>query len=270
MHLPQAMYIYQGCGDASLNYENLVGYARTLLPGLKVSLRKNIFQEDLQEKPPGLIPETIKKWALLLASLKIINPAREETESNPFPAEVEFEIKKLRDPGKIRGGPLYEGLGLALFFSELIPPNETPEDSVHIIFTDRLFATWDENNRKYHVRVSVCGFPSLISTTGIIEAPAKPREFYIKMKMGFDREALKKEFSGRFLDYDDPRLTEVLKGYILQALFFYLYGDPFCPDPNCRLYNAHFQEGVLLAQLYSSYEFCSDHREMIRQINGNN
>ncbi|HDL63863.1 MAG TPA: hypothetical protein ENH12_00590 [Proteobacteria bacterium] len=180
---------------------------------------------------------------------------------------MKFEIKKITAPEKIRGGPLYEGVQLSQFLSELIPVSEPPGECIHIIITDRLFATWNDDDRRYHARVSIYNFPSIISTAGIVEAPAKPREFYIKLRMGFNREGLKDEFSGRFIDYDDPRLTEVLKGYLLQAILFHLQGEPFCLDPNCRLYNAHFQEEVLRAQLHSPYEFCPRHREILHLLN---
>ena len=120
---------------------------------------------------------------------------------------------------------------------------------------------------RYHARVGIYGFPSLISTSGAAEAPAKPREYYLKLRMGYDRGSLEQEFAGRFLEQDDPRLTDVMKGYLLQAVYFHLWGMPFCSDLNCRLYNAHFQEDVLHAQLGSPYELCPYHDDMREQFN---
>lgn len=99
------------------------------------------------------------------------------------------------------------------------------------------------------------GFPSLISTTGIVEAPAKPKEFYelkqeyVALGLPVPIEELKKKFRGRFIDYDDERLTEIMKGYVMQALFYHIFGEPFCRERRCRLFNAHWQEEVLEAQL---------------------
>lgn len=77
---------------------------------------------------------------------------------------------------------------------------------------------------------------------------------------------LEKEFKGRFLEHNDPRLTEVAKGYIMQAVFYHLYGDPFCEDKNCRLYNAHWQEELIWSQLESPHQFCQKHRTIVEEI----
>jgi len=116
--------------------------------------------------------------------------------------------------------------------------------------------------------VSVYGFPSLISTTGIVEAPAKPRDFYLKQQLGVSLLTLKEEFKGRFIDYNDPRLTEVMKGYVMQALFFHLTGNPFCKDKNCRLYNAHWQEDLIQTQLTSKTDFCAQHQRLLTRLVG--
>ncbi|MEE9365582.1 MAG: DUF6775 family putative metallopeptidase, partial [Dehalococcoidales bacterium] len=109
--------------------------------------------------------------------------------------------------------------------------------------------------------------PSVISTTGIIEAPAKPREYYL-LKQQYERlgkapDELKERYRGRFIDYGDERLTEVAKGYAMQAVFYSLVGEPFCEDKGCRLYNAHWQEDLIFAQLESGYEFCPRHAELL-------
>jgi hypothetical protein len=78
---------------------------------------------------------------------------------------------------------------------------------------------------------------------------------------------LDQEFRGRYIDYQDPRLTEVMKGYVMQVLFYHLTGDPFCEEPDCRLFNAHWQEEVIRAQLKSEQELCSFHQSLLAQLN---
>ena len=102
-----------------------------------------------------------------------------------------------------------------------------------------------------------------------MEAPAKPREFYLKKNLGIDLITLKKEFAGRFIDYNDPRTTEIIKGYVMQALFYQLAGNPFCEDSNCRLYNGHWQEEVIHAQMGEDYEFCERHEELLARVGKN-
>jgi hypothetical protein len=117
----------------------------------------------------------------------------------------------------------------------------------------------------------VLGYPSLISTTGLVEGPAKPREFYVA-KRGLRIETadaryelLKENFAGRFLDFDDPRLTQVAKGYALQALFYHITGEPFCDDKDCVLFNAHWQEELLHAQVKSGV-LCARHAKVARAL----
>ncbi|MFT4958459.1 MAG: hypothetical protein ACI9EZ_001787 [Halobacteriales archaeon] len=66
---------------------------------------------------------------------------------------------------------------------------------------------------------------------------------------------------GAFLVADDPRTTDRLNGYVLQAYHYLATGETFCEDPDCRLSNPHRQEGVIRAHLRDP-EFCEDHAEL--------
>ena len=209
--------------------------------------------------------ERIDFLAKELAHLKI-RGINEREFLEPLPAEVEYEKRKLLNPELKAFGILYEGFKLAALFGRLVPKGELSLECCHIAFTNQLFGTWDQNNHRYHARVSIYSFPSLISTVGLVEAPAKPKEFYLRRQLGSDPTILKEEFKGRFIDYEDPRLTEVTKGYLLQALFFHMTGDPFCKDEGCRLYNAHWQEGVIHAQLETPHELCKKHQAILHSL----
>lgn len=147
------------------------------------------------------------------------------------------------------------------------------KDACHIILTSKIFATFDER-KKIHIRASIYSFPSVISISGIVEGPAKPKEFYFyKQKYiqlgiwNIEEDKLKKKFKARFIDYHDRRLTEVIKGYISQALFFYITGQPFCNSKNCRLYNAHWQEELIYNQIKCG-KFCAKHKGILENLNG--
>lgn len=212
-----------------------------------------------------------KELAWKVARTKVRNISKPFVSSDPLIGEIKFEEKLIKRPDKRMSGILYDATRLQLVMRDLIPPNELSLKVVHILFTSRLFGTFDSVDRRYHARVVLCGYPSMISTSGIVEAPAKPREYYIlKQKLktyGRDVpvEVLEEQIEGRFLDYDDPRLTEVMKGYALQALLYSITFDPFCKDSSCRLFNSHWQEEVLVAQL-GKKEFCSEHLSLIKQI----
>lgn len=65
-----------------------------------------------------------------------------------------------------------------------------------------------------------------------------------------------------FLRYEDPRITEMAKGYAMQAAFYSLTGEPFCDDPRCRLFNAHWQREMFNAQLGGG-DYCPFHRNIL-------
>jgi hypothetical protein len=145
------------------------------------------------------------------------------------------------------------------------------KDSCNIILTDRLFATLDKDNR-LHIRAGIYGYPSVISTSGIVEGPAKPKDYYIYKQRythldiwDLQEAKIKKKFKDKFIDYDDKRLSDVLKGYISQALFFYITGEPFCEQKYCRLFNSHWQEELIYSQIKIG-KFCKTHQRLLQKI----
>jgi len=263
---PSFIYLYGGAGAKSLDLGEIARYLKETIGSTKVELRDEFITHALSRLSPEGNGRAIGALAARLANSKVRNPTIKDTDQDSMLGEIEYEKRCLLNPKNKPFGILYDGFKLQDVYFNLIPEPEREFSHLHIVITNQLFGTWDENDRRYHARVSVYGFPSIVSTTGIVEAPAKPREFYLKRQLGIDLVTLKREFKGRFIDYDDPRLTEVVKGYMMQALFLHMMGDPFCEDKNCRLYNAHWQEEVIQAQLESNYEFCERHDEIIAQL----
>ena len=255
--------LYNEGAAQSLNVEEIAEYLRKKLAKIGVEVRGDPFCR---------LHDRISDYAKKIACTKIQDATRRML-SGQESLYGEIEYEKRRILGKTRAfGVLYDGLELQRIFWEIISREQRSLEFVHIFFTNRLFATWDEHDRRYHARVSVYGIPSIISTTGVVEAPAKPREYYL-LKQQYemlrkDLLELKDGFKGSFMDYDDERLTEVVKGYAMQAVFYYLIGYPFCEDKGCRLYNAHWQEELIFAQLGSEYEFCPQHKGLIEDENG--
>ena len=102
-----------------------------------------------------------------------------------------------------------DGFELQRIYSDFICVDEEgSRGHGHVIFKDSLISTYDEITRRFHARTLICGTPSIISTTGIIEAPAKPRDYYFKMMLSdllnLSNEEIKTKFNGRFIDYGDP------------------------------------------------------------------
>ena len=253
--------LYDEGATEELNIEEITQYLGQKMGKVKIEVRGNPFGF-------GLSQDRIADYAKKIASTKVQEVSKKILlGQEPLYGELQYEKRRIL--GKTRSfGIIYDGFHLLMVFSKLIPRGERSIEFVHIFFTNRLFATWDDSNQRYHLRTTVYGIPSVISTTGLVEAPAKPRGYYLleqQYKMlGRDLLELKDRFKGRFIDYEDERLTEVIKGYVMQAVFYSLTGDPFCEDKGCRLYNAHWQEELIFAQLESGYEFCQRHTTLLK------
>lgn len=179
-----------------------------------------------------------------------------------------FKIIRLQKGVTQTKGLLFDPVNTQRFFEKI----SLKKNAVEILLTDKLIATYEDVDRRLHLRAAIYGYPSVISTAGIVEAPAKPKGYYLaKQKYSLlkawelKQEEVKREFRGRFIDYSDIRITEVLKGYIAQAIFFNLIGEPFCEKKTCRLFNAHWQEDLIRAQIKPG-KFCTMHKKALMKI----
>ena len=219
-----------------------------------VEIRKNFFEdrEDaiFQEIPTTRIFELKKPF------------------SSHIPTELEIQMEKENiDNSQNEEKILYDGFEFQKIISKFIPEDESNQDILNIIFTNKLTCTFDESDFRYHARALIGTNPAIISTTGIIEAPAKPKKYYLELMTNFSEEnieKIKEKYKGQFLEYNDPRLSEVVKIYLLQAIMYYETGDAFCEDKKCSLYNAHWQKELLYAQL--NKKFCKKHEKSFKEI----
>jgi hypothetical protein len=267
MKLPSFIYLYNGGRTENLKLHEISSYLKNIFKEkVIIQERADFITYYLSNLTPELRRKEINKLAKLLAAIKVRTIEDSDMSSLPLRPEIEYEKRIISDPENKSFGILYDGFKIMSLFANLIPEFESTLLHCHIVFTNRLLATWDEWDLRYHLRVGVYGFPSIISTSGVVEAPAKPREFYLKRQIGIDVNILKNEFRHRFIDYDDPRLSDVMKGYVMQAVFYHLTGNPFCEDKTCRLYNAHWQEEIINSQIKNTKsEFCNKHSRIIRE-----
>jgi len=237
--------------------EEIKRYVKKLFPPMKVDLRSNLIK---------FFAPDMESMAESMARIRIWDMKERKFSYTPFPAEIKYELRFLMGESRAVGN-IYEGIKMSEIYRNLIHEKERCMKHCHIVFTNRLFATWDENDARYHLRVSVYSIPSIISLSGIVEAPAKPRDYYIKLYQGVSPEILKNIYRGKYIDYEDERMTEVVKGYVLQAIVFHSTEEAFCGDRNCRLFNAHWQEDMIFSQLDGKYEICPFHKKIIQRIN---
>jgi len=222
-----------------------------------IEIRDNILRYSL--------PDTSRK----IAECKIYFLKKDFEKHTPTEEEVQFEKLNIQDTSATENIIMYDGFHLQKIFSELIPEHEKTKEFFHICFTNKLTCTFDYNDYRYHGRALIGANPSIISTTGIIEAPAKPRDYYIDLMTHFLRgvnvESIKQKYRGTYLEYNDKRLSNVIEGYILQAVFYYETGEPFCSNSDCRLFNAHWQKDLLHSQLEVG-KLCQDHQIKLKKI----
>ena len=204
----------------------------------------------------------------LLAGARVLSPYERET-GNTMLGIVRYEERALENPERA-GGVIYDGLAVQETLGQRIPDDERGLDHLHVPLLDRVVGTWGEHDGRWHKRVNVLGQPGLVSVPGLYEAPAKPEQYYKeKQKHALlsgdspPREVLENEVEGAFLVADDPRTTDALKGYVLQAYHYLDTGEDFCADERCRLHNPHRQPDVVEAQLRDP-AFCPEHAEQYR------
>ena len=222
---------------------------------IKTEIRNNIF-ENLNQKTYENI-----------ASSRIFNLKKKFKKHIPSIEEILIESEN-RDMSNREEMILYDGIELNKIIAESIPSEEKNQDVLNIIFTNKLTCTFDENDFRYHARAWVGSNPIIISTTGTIEAPAKPKQYYLDLMTNFSKkeiEEIKKKYKGQFLEYGDFRMPCIIEGYVLQAIFYYETGDAFCDNKQCRLFNAHWQKDLFISQI-DNKKMCKKHEEHMIKI----
>ena len=257
--------LYKEPSISEIKIEQLIRFLEENF-SIEIQIKDNIFKEFNSEE--------IKR----LSSIRVKDVKKPFQVYESSDNEIEFEKKlcgdsslmntttKVEDANEISDVFMYDGFELQKILRHLNDDYET----LHIIITNRLTCTFDERDGRYHARAVICANPAIISTTGIIEAPAKPREYYFEVMalktQGFGIESIKEKYKGKFLEYNDKRLTKIIEGYILQVIFYNITGESFCEDVQCRLNNAHWQKDLLFSQIEIS-ELCKKHREILANLN---
>ena len=252
------IFIYDEPSVPEIDINNLAKFLQETL-GVSVEVRKNFFEHFKSDR----------NTALELASLRIFNPYSSFERHTPTQDEINFEEESFTDSSVSNNITLYDGFELQDFIKKIIPQEESSSDTFHLVFTTRLTCTYDYEDYRYHGRAVICSNPSIISTTGIIEAPAKPREYYLSMyqsmSQGLNLDSLKEQFKGKFLEYHDKNLAKVVKGYALQAIFYHMTSEPFCDSKECILNNAHWQEDLIHAQVELG-KLCKTHQKILESV----
>ena len=246
--------MYDEPAVSEIQLERLVDFLKQTFPA-QVEKRENILNYSKND--------TAQK----IASCRIFNLIKPFERHIPNIDEIRFEQENIIDTTKTENIIMYDGFELQKILTELIPDRDS--DSFHIFFTNKLTCTYDYSDYRYHGRALIGANPSIISTTGIIEAPAKPREYYLELManytQGINIDIIKQKYKGTYLEYKDSRLSKIIEGYLLQAIFYYETAEPFCDKPECRLFNAHWQKDLIYSQI-EKRQLCDSHKRILKRL----
>ena len=256
-------------------------YDETAVQEIQISNLKNFLLETFHvdvEIKECVFNNLDEKMIERISSCRIFEPKMPFKKHLPNKQEINFEksickdtklmekTTMAEDAERIGDVVMYDGFEVQNIISDVITENDLDPNSLHIVFTNKLICTYDTDDDRYHGRTVICSNPAIISTTGMIEAPARPKEYYfeaMKCKMqGLSIQDLKKNYSEKFLDYHDKRLSKIAEGCLLQAIFYYITGDAFCSSLDCRLNNAHWQKDLLYSQLKIG-KLCNKHQALL-------
>lgn len=243
------LYLYSDSPSQSLVMQGVVDFLADL--GLSVEFRGD-FLGYL-----SLGAEEMGELESFLSRARVLN------------IETPVDFFKTHPPSEPFEKELYDGFWVQRIFSRFFlrkHPGELAENGFHAVITGRLLGTY--GSRRYHARVIISGFPSFISTSGLVEGPARPREYYFLkaefIRSGKSLSELDEAFRGRFVDYEDNRITKITGPYVLQSLLHHFSGKEFCENGRCALFNSHWQKEVLDIQ-YPGF-LCTECESEIRKI----
>jgi hypothetical protein len=252
-----------------VRFSRIYLYDEPSIPELKLDSLALFLEKTFHvpvHKRPNIFANQDRKVAHDIAATRIYNYRQEFQAHEPTEEEIQFEMDSFADSSKTENIVLYDGFEFHKIVSGLISKEEATLDVFHMIITSKLTCTFDDSDFRYHGRALIGANPAIISTTGIIEAPAKPREYYMEMManygMGLNIDSIKQKYKGQYLEYHDSRLDTIIQGYALQAVFYLIIGEPFCEFLDCRLNNAHWQRDLLYSQLEFG-KLCPKHQKAI-------
>jgi len=245
--------------SAEIPFSKIFLYIDTSIETIQQQNLKSFLEErtgvDLHVKK-DLLKEKYKEDLAKKAAKTKVRNKRKRDFKEPLPKEIEIE-KKIIQGNKQLLGIIYDGHRLVKLFKNLLDQREKKNHTV--IITKRLIGTLEKNESRYHIRTVINTIPSVISVSGIVEGPAKPREYYF-----VDKNEKENVLDFVPMQHSDERMESAVKSYLLQTVFWRLEGYPFCEKEECCLNNSHWQKDVIKNQVNG--ELCEEHEEILKKF----
>lgn len=258
------IFVYDEPDAAGLDVDYLAAYVAALLPTCEAHPRTDFLTYHLarftDEQREALGEQLLAQFSRARVE-NLVPPALREGLPAEAPAEAGWE-------------EVFHGPSLQAVLHLLIPQEESQLSDLHLVLTNLRVGQWPNAEEPFRLTPALFGEPNLISLTSLLEGPEPSREYqFLRTQMamfGLEEglEEVEDRFAPRMLAEGDPRLNEVVKGMLLQALYYRLFGEAFCPDPACRLHNATTQEEILEGQTGPHAVLCERHRQWLWAIEG--
>lgn len=255
----RSIFIYDAPDAIGLDIRTIGHHLADLLPEVQVETRTDFFTWRLGQFD-------LEQVEVLAAE---VGARLEEREVHDLVApdhrrEFEPEPPEERDLGVV-----YEAEPLQAVMRTLIPAEERGEDILHLVFITQCIGRFVAGESHFRLQIVQHGEPAIISTTGMVEAPALPREYAFRraqlLSFGMDEAA--EELDGLFAEetfrHEDPRINRVATGIALQAVFQRACGEVGCSEPTCPLRLAATHDELVQAHLSDDSRLCDRHARML-------
>lgn len=256
------IFLYDDPDTAALDVDYLVGWLGAQLPQTRVSSRTDYLTHQLARFRDAERDVLVEQLCEQLQHAEVDNLVRPQ----------DRERLPEMPPGERGLDVVYEAEALQLLLGLLIDPAEAGLSHLHVMFTSNFIGDWREGEAYLHLRTAVLGNLNIISTSGLVEALELPKQYHFMRQqvavLGLEEEDVDSTFASQTLGYGDPRLNEVCKGYLMQAVFYRLQGETGCDEPRCRLYLNPTHTATLKTQVMGRGRLCERHLHDFRTHGG--
>ena len=260
----EKILIYDAPDAIGLDVRVIARHLADLLPQAQVETRTDFLTWHLGQFEPPQVELLTDEVAARLEEREVhdlVAPDRRH-ELEPVPPES-------RDLGAV-----YLADQLQDVMRALLRRDERGPAFLHLAYITQCLGRWVAGASHLHLGIIQHGEPTIISTTGFVEAPALPREYAFRRTqlLGFGMEEAAEElderFTGAALVHGDTRIDRVAAGYALQAVFRQMFGEQACATPTCPLHPAATHDELARAHLSEDSRLCDRHARMLITARG--
>ncbi len=253
------LLIYDAPDAIGLDVRVVARHLADLLPQVRVETRTDFFTWHLGQYDFEQVEMLTEEVAARLEEREVHNlvaPSRRD--------KLEPVSPESRDLGVV-----YVADQLQDVMRVLLQQDEHGPEFLHLAYITQCLGRWVADESHLRLQIIQHGEPTIISTTGFVEAPALPREYAFRraqlLAFGMEEaaEELDEQFAGSALAHGDPRINRVAAGYALQAVFRQMFGEQACDTPTCPLHPATTHDELARAHLSEDSRLCDRHARML-------